>query len=116
MPETKPNVTRSPRPPGLASAKTGVPVAGALVAQASGGGRTGVGLDDGQIAVDVVARHRPFGRAAVGEGDRHLAAADVVRVGQHAAFAQHDARADAPPLPDADHRGAGVFRQPRDAG
>ena len=44
-----------------------------------------------------------------------LVAAHVVRVGQHPALAEHDARADAPPLPDADHRGAGALRQLPDA-
>src|SRR5580704_3062038 len=77
---------------------------------------TGVDLDDGEIAVDVVPRHVPLGRAPVGEGDRHLTAAYVVRVGEHLPRAEHDARADAPPLPDAHHRGAGVLRQPRDVG
>ena len=37
IPETVPNVTRSPRPPGLARAKTGMPMAGAAVAQGSAG-------------------------------------------------------------------------------
>jgi len=37
IPETDPNVTRSPRPPGLASAKAGVPMAGAAVAHGSAG-------------------------------------------------------------------------------
>ena len=30
MPETNPNVTRSPRPPGLARAKTGMPISAAV--------------------------------------------------------------------------------------
>src|SRR6185312_11857207 len=76
----------------------------------------GVGLDDGEVAVDVAAGHGPLGGTPVGEGDRRLAAAHVVRVGQHPRLAEHDARADAPPLPDAGYRGAGVLRQPRDAG
>ena len=37
MPETVPNVTRRPRPPGLARAKTGIPMAGAVVAHGSAG-------------------------------------------------------------------------------
>ena len=103
MPETNPNVARSPRPPGLASPKTGVPTAGASVAHGRTRGLTGVDLDDGEVAVDVGPGHGPLGGAPVGESDRHLAAADVVRVGQHPALAEHDARADAPPLPDAHH-------------
>ncbi len=37
IPETNPNVTRSPRPPGLDNPNTGVPMAGASVAHASAG-------------------------------------------------------------------------------
>ena len=60
-------------------------------------------LDDGQVAVDVVAGHGPVGGAPVGEGDRHLIATHVVRVGQHLPVAEHDAGADAPALADSDH-------------
>jgi hypothetical protein len=76
------------------------------------GGLAGVGLDDGEVAVDVVPGHGSLGGAPVGEGDRHRRAAYVVRVGQHPPLAEHDAGAGAPPLPDARHRGAGVLRQP----
>jgi hypothetical protein len=75
----------------------------------------GVDLDDGEVAIDVLPGHAAPGRPAVGEGDRDLIAAHVVRVGQHPARGQDDARSDAPPLPDAHHRGAGALRVLPDA-
>ena len=74
-------------------------------------GPAGVDVDDGQVGIDVVPGHGPLGGVPVREGDRHLIAAHVVRVGQHPSLCQHDARADAPPLPDAYHRGTGALRQ-----
>ena len=75
----------------------------------------GVDLDDGEVAVEVPPGHAALGRPPVGEGDRDLIATHVVRVGQHPALGQDDARSDAPPLPDADHRGAGALRVLPDA-
>ena len=105
-----------PAPARVGQGEDGRPDGGCCGGPRQRGGLAGVGLDDGEVAVDVVPGHVPLGRAPVGEGDRRLAAAHVVRVGQHPPLAEHDARADAPPLPDAGYRGAGVLRQPRDAG
>jgi hypothetical protein len=78
-------------------------------------GPAGVDVNDGQVGVDVMPGHAPLGGAPVRECDRHPIAAHVVRVGQHPALAEHDAGADAPPLPDAHHRGTGALRQLPDA-
>src|SRR6266851_12846 len=71
----------------------------------------GVDVYDREVPVDVASRYGPLGRASVGEGDHYLIAAHIVRVGQHPPLAEHDARADAPALPDADDRGTGTLRQ-----
>jgi hypothetical protein len=78
-------------------------------------GLAGVDVNDGQVGVDVMPGHAPLGGAPVREGDRYLIAAHVVRVGQHPSLPEHDARADAPPLSDAYHRGTGALRQLPDA-
>ena len=79
------------------------------------GGPAGVDGDDGQVAVGVVPGYGAVRGAAVGEGDRHRAAADVVRVGQDRAVAEDDAGAGAPALPDAHDRGPGACCQLPDA-
>ena len=57
-----------------------------------------------------------FGGTPVGKGHHHLIPPHIVRVGQYLSFGQHDARANAPALPDADHRGASRLGQLLDAG
>ena len=75
----------------------------------------GIGIDDGDVGVDVVPGHASFGRAPVGEGEHYMIAAHVVRVRQHPPLAEHDARADAPALPDPHDRRAGARGQLPDA-
>ena len=67
----------------------------------------GVGIDAGGPAL-----HRP----AVGEGDEGRAIAQVVGVGQHQPFANHDAAAAPAVPPDADDRGHDVLGDPAHGG
>ena len=88
--DTRPNVVRRPRPPGLASANTGAPGAGALAARLprDGGRVAGVDRDHGDVEVGVRAGDAARRRVAVSERDRHLVAAQHVRDGQHLARAR----------------------------
>ena len=85
-------MTRVP-PPWLAPApNTAVPTARLDAVAPLDRGRPGrVDVDDREIAVAVIAGDRPDEPATVGEGDRHLVAAQVVGVGQDLAGGDHDA-------------------------
>ena len=73
----------------------------------------GVDGDDRHVEVGVRAGHAPLGRAAVGERDRDLVAAQHVRDGQHLAGGDDDAGAAAPAAPEPDHRRADLCRRVR---
>ena len=83
--ETKPGVARSPRPPGLASAITGVPIPGASRSGPSAERSTSPVSTSthGEVDVAVDARDAAGSRAPVGEGDGGLLAAQVVGGREH---------------------------------
>ena len=112
--ETVPKVTRSPRPPGLARANTGVPMPARLrVAPVDGRRVAGVDLDHGEVAVGVGPGDAAALAAAVGEADGGLVPAQVVGVGEDAALGDDDAGAHAPAASDADDRRARPGRRCR---
>ena len=66
----------------------------------------GVDLEDGEVAVDVGAGELALGLAAVGEGDRGRAVAEVVGVGGDQPVGDDEAAAPSAAPPDADDGGA----------
>ena len=109
-PVTKPNVTRSPRPPGFDRAKIGAPIPGVLsVAHSIADKIPGLDSNDSEVPVDVVSQDLTSCRVPIGKRDGDLVAAHVVRIGQYLTLAQHHAGSDAPALPDADDRVADLL-------
>ena len=113
--ETKPSVARRPRPPGLASATTGAPMRGprppapsSTRARRRCRPRARRGRGRGRRP-----RRSPVSRRPSAKRDRHLVAAEVVRVGQHVAVGDHDAGAAAPAAAEADDGGPDPLRAPR---
>ena len=110
--ETRPNVARSPRPPGLASANTGSPIPTASSALGLPRDRLRVARldrDGGEVEVGVRAGDAAVLGAAVGERDRDLLAAEHVRVGQDGAGGGDHAGPAPPAAAEADDRGADGF-------
>ena len=97
--ETKPSVARSPRPPGLASATTGAPIAAArrcgLPRRPARRPRCRPRAPRGRSRCPTPATPRGL-PAAVGEGDGHLVAAQVVGVREDAALGDDHAGARGP--------------------
>ena len=105
--DTNPNETRAPPDGVAAAANTADPIVAPPVDQAIGVRAGRVDGHDGEVAVPVDAGDGAAGRAAVGEADGHLAAAEVVGVGQDGTVGDDDAgAAGAGPDPD-DGRGGG---------
>ena len=69
-----------------------------------GRGAAGVGRDHRDVERFVEAGDAPERDLSVGAPDRHLVAAQHVRVGQHAALGDHHARAPAPAAAEPDDR------------
>jgi hypothetical protein len=81
-------------------ARLGWPVVGELDRL----GVAGVDGQDGEVAVGVDARDARRLHAAVGERDRDLLVAKVVRVGEHLPGGDHDARPPPPAATEPDDR------------
>ena len=113
---TRPNVVRRPRPPGSASANTGLPARERLDGgriPGDGGRAAGVDLDHGDVEVGVDAGDAAEHELAVRAPHGDLVAAQHVRVGEHAPVGDHDARAAAPAATEPDHRRARPARRRR---
>ena len=102
-------MARSPRPPGLASANTGSPMAIASTrsgSHATGAVVAGLDRDRGEVEVGVRARDAAVLGAPVGERDGDLLAAEDVRVGQDGAGGGDHAGPAPPAAAEADDGGA----------
>ena len=111
--DTKPGVTRSPRPPGLARASTARPIGSDSTSSSVhwSGSIPAVSASITARSRSGVRGQHPTGLApAVVEGHGHLVAAEVVGVGEDPARVDHEPGAPAPSLPEPDHRRAVALR------
>jgi hypothetical protein len=74
----------------------------------------GVHRQHRQIEVAIHAGNLGGGPPTVGEGNRHLVAAEVVGIRQHLSLGDHDTRAEAPAAPQAHDRRADPLDRPFD--
>ena len=110
--ETIPNVVRSPRPLGSASANTAAPSESSPTAAGShvtAGASPVSTADHREVQVGVGAGDAAVLRAPVAERDGDLLAAQHVRAREHPPGGDHDAGAPAPPAPEPDHRRPDAF-------
>ena len=115
--ETKPSVARRPRPPGLATATTAVPIAGASPgSQCDRLDLAGVDGHDREVEVAVGAGHLTRLLPPVGEGHGDLVVANRVRAREHLAGGDHHARAAPPAAPEPHGRAADLLGKAPDGG
>ena len=119
MAVTRPKLAAQPATAGIGEREHGPSGADGLdhLGRPGDGGRAGrVDVDHGDVEVGVDADHAADHVLAVGALDRHLVAAQHVRVGEDAPVGDHDARAAAPAAPEPDHRGPDPLGDRRDGG